>query len=154
MNIIHSIQLRDTGIFKDVHFAVKPGLSVIYGLNRAGGPHSKNSNGVGKSALFSSLSEMLYEDPIVGEKQDRLKAGTRAFSFTSAITKKKTTVVRSMKGRSEKVNISVDGTPKEFRTPTIAKNYLKKAWPITQEEYNTYVHLDSRMPHPLVMGNT
>ena len=154
MNIIHTLQLRDTGIFKDVRFTVPKGLSVIYGLNRSGGPHSKNSNGVGKSAMFSALSEMLYEEPIVGEKQDRLKAGTRAFSFTSAITKKKTTVVRSMKGRSEKVNISVDGTPKEFRTPTIAKNYLKKAWPITQEEYNTYVHLDSRMPHPLVMGNT
>jgi DNA repair exonuclease SbcCD ATPase subunit len=154
MNIVHSIQLRDTGIFKDVRFSVPKGLSVVYGLNRSGGPHSKNSNGVGKSAMFSALSEMLYEEPIVGEKQDRLKAGTRAFSFTSAVTKKKTAVVRSMKGRSEKVNISVDGKDKEFRTPTIAKNYLKKAWPITQEEYNTYVHLDSRVPHPLVMGTT
>src|ERR1700682_561109 len=154
MNIIHKIQLKNTGIFSDVSFQIPKGLSVIYGLNRAGGPHSKNSNGVGKSALFSSLAEMIYEDPIVGEKQDRLKAGTRAFSFTSAITKKKTTVIRSMKGRLEKVNISVDGKDKEFRTPTIAKNYLRKAWPITQDEYNTYVHLDSRVPHPLVMGTT
>lgn len=154
MNIVHSIQLKDAGPFKDAVFKIQPGLSVIYGLNRAGGPQSKNSNGVGKSFLFSSLAEMIYEDPIVGEKQDRVKEGTRAFSFTSAVTKKKVTPVRFMKGRSEKIAIKVDGVDKEFRTPTIARNYLKKAWPITQDEYNTYVHLDSRIPHPLVMGTT
>src|ERR1700676_2606290 len=120
MNIIHAIQLKDAGPFKDVSFKVPLGLSVIYGLNRAGGPQSKNSNGVGKSFLFSSLSEMIYEDPIVGEKQDRVKSGTRAFSFTSALNGKKIAVVRSMKGRSEKINIKVDGQDKEFRTPTIA----------------------------------
>ena len=154
MNIVHSIQLKDAGPFAEVSFRIPKGLSVIYGLNRAGGPQSKNSNGVGKSFLFSSLSEMIYEDPVVGEKQDRVKSGTRAFSFTSGVTKKKISLIRYMKGRSEKVMVKEKGVDKELRTPTIAKNYLKKAWPITQEEYNTYVHLDSRIPHPLVMGTT
>src|ERR1700676_3337473 len=120
MNVVHSLQLADAGPFQNVKFSVPKGLSAIYGLNRAGGPQSKNSNGVGKSYLFSSLAEMIYEDPIVGEKQDRVKEGTRAFSFTSALNGKKIAVVRSMKGRSEKINIKVDGQDKEFRTPTIA----------------------------------
>src|SRR5271167_165371 len=109
MNVIHAIQLKDAGPFKDVSFKIQPGLSVIYGLNRAGGPQSKNSNGVGKSFLCSSLAEMIYEDPIVGEKQDRVKEGTRAFSFTSAVTKKKVAIIRQMKGRSEKIAVKVDG---------------------------------------------
>lgn len=153
MNIVHAVGLKGTGPFKEVTFKVPQGISVIYGLNRASGKASKNSNGVGKSFLFASIPEILYEEPVVGEKQDRSRRGTRAFSFTNSHGKK-ILVTRTAYGRSEKLSIKVDGVDKQFRTPTYAKAFLKKAFPITESEYNSYVHIDSRVAHPLVMGTT
>ena len=57
-------------------FTFKPGVSVIYGLNQTSGRYSKNSNWVGKSLFFNSLSELLYDEPIVGLKQDKMKSGS------------------------------------------------------------------------------
>jgi DNA repair exonuclease SbcCD ATPase subunit len=153
MNIVHSIGLKGVSPFKEVTFKVPLGLSVVYGLNRASGKASKNSNGVGKSYLLNTPAEVVYEEPIVGEKQDRTKRGQRAFSFTN-YAGKKIIASRIARGRSEKLVIKENGEDKQFRTPTYAKAYLKKAWPITQEEYNTYVHIDSRVSHPLVMGTS
>lgn len=153
MNIIHAIGLKDVGPFRDVTFKIPKGVSVIYGLNKAGGKFSANSNGVGKSMLMSSLAEMIYEDPIVGEKADRIVSGKRAFSFTDT-NGKKITAVRQAKGRTDRLSIKVDGVEKKFRTPTYARAFLKKSFPLSQEEFSTYVHIDSRIPHPLVMGTS
>jgi DNA repair exonuclease SbcCD ATPase subunit len=153
MNILEAIQLRDVGPFENVIFKIPKGISVIYGLNRAGGKASKNSNAVGKSVLTSQPAEILYDEPIVGERGDRIKHGTRALSYTN-YSGHKVVIKRSMKGKSEKIAINVDGKDKKFRTSTIAKAYIKKSFPISAEEYNTYVHLDARVPHPLVMGSS
>lgn len=153
MNHIHAIALKGVGPFENVVFNIPKGISVIYGLNRAGGKASKNSNAVGKSLLTSQPAEIIYDEPIVGEKADKLKMGTRALSYTNTYGHK-VVVNRSMRGRAEKIAIKVNGKDKKFRTPTIARQYLKKSFPISQEEYNTYVHIDSRVPHPLVMGSS
>lgn len=153
MLVIHGVRLKDYASFKDVQFKIKPGITAIYGLNRSGGKASKNSNGVGKSALAYSIPEIIYEEPIVGEKQDRSKLGEKGISFSTS-KGKRVIVQRRAKGRSESIEIKVDGVPQQFRTSSIAKSFLRKAWPITQDEYSTYVHIDSRVPHPLVMGNS
>jgi DNA repair exonuclease SbcCD ATPase subunit len=153
MNYLHSIGLQNTGPFKDLKFDIKPGISMIYGLNRAGGRNSKNSNGVGKSFLGGAPREIVYDSPSVGEKSDRVRHGTRSLEFTN-YAGKRILVERQAKGRGEKIKIVEDGVDKEFRTPTIAKSYIEKAWPLTDEEYDTYVAIDSRVPHPLVMGKS
>lgn len=153
MNVIHAVRLKGYATFKDVEFKIRPGLSVIYGLNRSGGKASKNSNGVGKSALCYSIPEILYEEPVVGEKQDRSKDGEKALSFTS-YKGQRIVIHRKASGRSEKLNVKVDGKDAQFRTAKYAKAFLRKAFPLTNEDYTTYVHIDSRVPHPLVMGNS
>lgn len=153
MNVVHAIALKGVGPFEDVVFKIPKGISAIYGLNRAGGRTSKNSNAVGKSLLTSQPFEILYDEPIVGEKGDRMKMGTRALSYTNTHGHK-VVINRSMRGKSEKIAIKVDGKDKKFRTPTIARAYIKKSFPISPEEYNTYVHIDARVPHPLVMGSS
>jgi len=153
MNYLNGIGLRDTGPFKDLWFNIKPGISMIYGLNRAGGRNSKNSNGVGKSFLGGAPREIVYDEPAVGEKSDRVRHGTRTMDFTN-YAGKRILVERQAKGRGEKIKVVEDGVDKEFRTPTIAKAYIDKAWPLTDEEYDTYVAIDSRVPHPLVMGKS
>ena len=153
MNVVHSIRLKDVGVFKDVELKVEPGITVLYGLNRSGGRASKNSNGVGKSLITSSLADLLYEEPIVGEKSDRMRVGSRYTSFT-VYRGRKVDLSRVMNGRSEKIGISVDDKELKLRTSTYNRQTLKKLWPISQEEYQTYVHIDGRIPHPLVMGKS
>jgi DNA repair exonuclease SbcCD ATPase subunit len=153
MNQIKALHLKDVGPLENIKLKIKPGVSVIYGLNRASGKSSKNSNAVGKSLCFSTISDILYDEPIVGEKQDRLRSGTRILGYLDS-KGRKIVVKRQAKGKKDTLRIKVNGEEKKLRTSSFAKEYLKKLWPITQEEYNTYVHIDSRIPHPLVMGSS
>jgi DNA repair exonuclease SbcCD ATPase subunit len=153
MKYLESFSLENYGPFKKLDFKIEPGVTAIYGLNKASGKNSQNSNGVGKSAAFHSLSEIIYEEPIVGEKQDSIKSGTRILSYVNA-RGKRIIVRRSSNGRSDSLKINVDGEDKNFRTSTLARQWLKKDWGTTDSEFGTFVHLDSRIPHPLVMGNS
>ncbi len=153
INVLESISLEKVGLFANLDFKIEPGLTTIYGLNRASGPASKNTNGVGKSFLGSIPHEIIYEEPIVGEKADRVRQGKRVMKFSN-YAGHKIVIKREARGKTEKLEIEVDGENKQFRTPTIARQFLKKVWPISQEEYNTYVHIDSVVPHPLVRGTT
>lgn len=145
-----SVGLKKVGPFKDVSFTFKHGLNVIYGLNQAEGVHSSNGNAAGKSFLLSAPAEILYEDPIIGEKQDRVKEGTRFLSFKNA----KGQVVDVQREGSGRMSIVVDGKNVTPRAAAARKQLLKKLLPISQDKYNTYVHVDARKPHPLVMGTS
>lgn len=145
---LNKIRLADTSLFKDVSFDVTPGLSVIYGLNQTSARTSGNGNAAGKSMFFSSPGEILYEEPIVGERQDANKKGTRTLDMHFGDRK-----VRARR-KGNGLEILVGGKAKKFRTKPLARQWLARNMPITQEEYGTYVHIDSRIPHPLVMGTS
>lgn len=154
MNQIEAIALEGVAPYKQkVTFQIPLGISAIYGLNRAAGRASKNSNGSGKSRLMSAIPELLYEDPVIGERSDRQKLGTRALAFTNW-RGRKVVVQRAAKGRSQKLEVVVDGKDLKARTPTLAKQALQKLWPLTAADYHTYVHIDSLRPHPLVRGTS
>lgn len=152
MNVFNGMGLEGVGPFKKQAFAFVPGIHTIYGLNRAGGAHSSNGNAAGKSYFFSSLKEMIYEEPVVGEKKDRVREGKRTFEFRDT-QGKIVRVERQARGRAEHLAITVNGKELKHLTATKARAYLKRIFPITQEEYDTFVHIDARIPHPLVMGN-
>lgn len=145
---IHSFSLKDTLLFKDLTFEIPKGLSVIYGLNRTNGRKSMQANGAGKSSAFASIGETLYEEPIVGLKEDTVKQGTR--QVTLKLGKRVVDVVR----KNTKLEILVDGKPKKFRKKPDAQKWLKAHLPMSQTEFNTYGFLDARVPHPLVMGSS
>jgi hypothetical protein len=153
MYIVESIGLQDVGPFEKVQFDIPQGLSVVYGLNRASGRKSRNSNGVGKSLLLASLADTFNDEPIVGERGDRLRTGTRAVRFIPH-GGKKTVVRRSTRGKTEKIDVFEDGVDQKIRTIPQGKEFLSRAWPLTTTEYTTFVHLDARIPHPLVMGTS
>lgn len=147
---ILDLSIQGIGPYQDkATFKFKPGISVIYGLNHTSGKNSKNSNWVGKSLLFSTLSEVLYEQPIIGSKQDRITKGYQELTLsvnnkTYAISKK-----------NNKYSIAIDGVKQDFVTNKKGpKELIESIWPLSIEEYETLVHIDSRVPHPLVMGST
>lgn len=148
---ITGLALQGVGPYEEkAIFKIKPGISVIYGLNRTSGKQSKNSNWVGKSLLFSTISEVLYEQPIVGSKQDRITKGLQQISLQDDAGNK-----YLISKKNNKYVVKVNGQDQEFVTNKKGpKEFIESIWPLTLEEYETFVHIDSRVPHPLVMGST
>lgn len=148
---ITGLALQGVGPYEEkAVFKIKPGISVIYGLNRTSGKQSKNSNWVGKSLLFSTISEVLYEQPVVGSKQDRITKGLQQISLQDDAGNK-----YLISKKNNKYIVKVNGQDQEFVTNKKGpKEFIDSIWPLTLEEYETFVHIDSRVPHPLVMGST
>jgi DNA repair exonuclease SbcCD ATPase subunit len=153
MPSLREIALQGVGPIKDITLKIQPGLSVVYGLNQAAGKNSENGNAVGKSLLLSSIPETIRGLPIIGERGDRVQEGQRSASFTSH-TGKNIEVRRSSNGRGDKLELFEDGQSLDFRTIAASKEYIDQHWPLSDVDYSTYVHLDSRAPHPLVMGSS
>ena len=149
MITITKLGVKGIGPFlKPVTFEVPKGISYVYGLNHLN--HSGNASG--KTTLTSSLSEIFYDEPIVGTRQDRPKAGARFVEFVRG--KKTIRVSTAFVGKSEKVKILVDGEDKSGRTNANSKEVISKLWPLSQMDFLTYGHLDNIVPHPLVRGTT
>lgn len=153
MIIIEALGLESVGPFESVKLKIEPGLTTIYGLNEASGKNAPNGNAVGKSLLLSSLKETVDDEPIVGERSDRIKVGKRAVQFINHAGKR-ILVRRTAKTQGEKIECFEDGKNQEIRRIGDAKEFISKHWPLTSTEYSTFVHLDSRAPHPLVMGTS
>lgn len=146
---LEKIAVKGIGPFSEsVSFKIPKGLSVIYGLNRSAGKNSKNSNWCGKSLFFSTIPEVLYDEPIVGTKQDKIKKGLQGLVISH--NNKTLKIIQ----KNNKLSLSVNGEKQDLFTKTKAKEIIQSFWPLSQEEYETFVHLDSRIPHPLVMGST
>ena len=147
---ILGLAVQGIGPYEDkAIFKIKPGISVIYGLNRTSGKQSRNSNWVGKSLLFSTISEVLYEQPIVGSKQDRITKGLQQVILSDDKHK------YLLSKKNNKYSIKIDGKDQAFLTNKKGpREFIEQLWPLTIEEYETFVHIDTRVPHPLVMGST
>lgn len=153
MPSLREITIQDVGPIKDITFKIQPGLSVVYGLNQAAGKNAENGNAVGKSLLLSSIPETIRGLPIIGERGDRIQEGARVAAFTSHLGKD-IMVRRSSNGRGDKLELFEDGKSLDFRTIAASKEYIDQHWPLSDVDYSTFVHLDSRAPHPLVMGSS
>jgi DNA repair exonuclease SbcCD ATPase subunit len=153
MPSLREITLQNVGPIKDITFKIQPGLSVVYGLNQAAGKNTENGNAVGKSLLLSSIPETIRGLPIIGERGDRVQEGARIAAFTSHLGKN-VEVRRSSNGRGDKLELFEDGKSLDFRTIAASKEYIDQHWPLSDVDYTTFVHLDSRAPHPLVMGTS
>lgn len=148
---ISSIHLKKVIGFANTKFPIKPGVSVIYGLNRTNSRKGSNSNAAGKSAFFSQLKETLFEEPVVGNKQDIIKKGERTINAVMGKTKVKIT---RLNAGLEVTTEDSNGVVEKTKGKSPARQWLNKNLPITEDEFDTYVHLDSRVPHPLVSGKS
>jgi DNA repair exonuclease SbcCD ATPase subunit len=137
---IKSLGIEGVGPYKDkAVLSVRPGVTVIYGKNRL---RDNNANFVGKSLLVRSIEELVY-DPAV--RQDK-KTGARYISLTA---KGKDVVLSSDGGN---VDVTVNGKDLTKRTKTETKKLVQKIWPLSQEDFSTYVYVDALASHPLVKG--
>lgn len=146
MLMLRKLWAQDVGPLKNVEVKVKPGVTYVYGLNQAAGPASKNRNGTGKTVTFGIPRGLLFDENVGGTSGLSFK--TNKGRVIEIVSKPKP------RGKGEKTWVSVNGEDKTSRTIGETKNTISKLFPLTREEYDTYVHIDSAIPHPLVKGTT
>lgn len=149
MNVIKKIGLSGVVGFKPTVLPIQPGITYLYGKNML---RHGNGNAAGKSVFASSTAGIFYDTPIVGERADKLKAGVRMIEFVRG--KKTVSIKLGYKGKTEQLRIEVDGKIVKGATPSKTRSLLHQYWPVSEDEYRTYGHLDAKIPHPLVLGNT
>jgi DNA repair exonuclease SbcCD ATPase subunit len=151
MNIVKKIGLSNVGPFKTgTVLNIPKGISFLYGKNLTG-KSPGSANAAGKSLFASALVEIFYDSPVVGLKEDKVKAGHRFIEYQRG---KDLIRVSSKYTNKEQLSIKVNGEEVKSRTKTITRDLLKAYWPLTESEFTTYGYLDSRVPHPLARGST
>lgn len=152
---LHSFRLENVGFYKDSTFTFdRKGVSLIHGLNLNSANH--NPNAAGKSAFFSQLPELITSEPLIGVRRDRLRKGRATLKLIKdeGGAKVKYVIVREIES-GEKITVYRNGKDEEIHKLADAKRYVQhKIFETTDEELQTLNYLDSRVPHPLIMGDT
>lgn len=142
--------LKGMPLFKDQAFRLDASpLSLVLGRNQDSS--NQNPNAVGKSFFFSQLFELLLGEPLIGNKRDIVRKGTR--TLTISRDGHRYVIVQSFAPR-ETIAISRDGKDLAYRELSKAREKLRELIPYNAEELQTLVYLDSRVPHPLARGDT
>lgn len=145
---IKSFRLEGLPFFKDQSFDFqRKGVSLILGKNFDSS--NENPNAAGKSLFFSELAELITRRPLIGERRDTIRRGSRELTFTKRGHEYK--VVRKF-SPGEKLTIFKDGEDLGYRELSSAEAALEKLIPYTEQEVLSLLYIDARIPHPLVRG--
>lgn len=146
---LHNIVTYDNATFN----LDKRGVSVIYGRNKDSGDNETQSNGAGKSKLFTILAETLSgSHPLIQGKQ-AVKDDFYRTDASVSITFDKYKLTKYKSGSTVKYALAKqkDGKWKELhsREPL---DVLSQIFPISLDEFFTLYYIDSSRPSVLQRG--
>lgn len=147
MIVFRSLRVKDVVPFKETKFEFGTGIHVVYGLNKTT-VASTNGNAAGKSRLFSQIPEVLFDAPVTGTAQDRVKTGERWIDMEVNGTP------YTFHRKGSKLQILNESGSPVGRTTKETKQWLSQHIPLTEEDCASYLYLDSLRHHPLVRGTT
>lgn len=152
---LFSFHLQGTPLFKDAEFRLaRKGISVIHGRNL--NTSNKNPNGAGKSFFFSQLPELIFGTPVVGNQKDRLRLGTSTLKLVKEEQgqRVKYEIIRST-NKGEKLTVVRNGKDLGIHKLADARSYVvNNIFGTNDAEFQTLCYLDTRVPHPLVLGDS
>lgn len=153
MRELNSIRLSNIGVYKDL---VLENLQdetfvTIGGLNKDSKDVADNTNGAGKSMLFSTLPVLMFEaDPLALAKKSKStflsKDGKIDIEYT-AHNNKRYRVVQT----ATKYQVFEDGVDLETHKgkQEVAREWIEKTFPLSQDEFYSYVYIQTQIPHPV-----
>lgn len=136
--------LKDDPLFGDAELKFEPGITVVYGLNKLS-KASRNGNFAGKSYLLSQIPEIIWENPVLGTREDRNQLGTRDLYMRVGKSAYRLS-------RSKKLQVFKDDQLL-FKNVKDTKQWVSSL-PISENDFLGLYYLDSRRQHPLVMGTS
>ena len=128
------------------------GVTHIRGVNK--NTKALRNNGSGKSLLLSGISDVMMGcSPILEPNDSRAKKDLYTGGTSISVEVDGNTITKRTKGTTVSYEIPTE-SGSELVKIDVARNYLYEVFPISVEEFFTYVYLDSRRTFKLHMGTT
>jgi DNA repair exonuclease SbcCD ATPase subunit len=155
MLVYKSLELQNILYFKKVKFLFKNGITVVRGLNKNNTSLPTNTNGVGKSLLFSCIPNVLYFTTPLAKKNDKksiFNTNTSTIRFTFKKGSVLWTIEQKSKGKSIVYDILKDGDSIKPRTPSIAEDKISELLDISEDLFYTKDYVSIQRPHLFLRG--
>ncbi len=149
MPVILSLEVNNVVYFRHAKLDVtqRP-MTVISGYNRDSLISNNTSNGAGKSLFWSAFPNLIYEaTPLSSGKQ-------RGQARKAMLGEKESTIIVEIAADNgkhykvvqtpSKMDIYEDGVDLEIRLAKDQRTFLTKIFPITEDEFYSYVYLQSQ----------
>lgn len=153
MKELNSIRLTNIGVYKELVLEdlQDETFVTIGGINKDSKDVADNTNGAGKSMLFSTLPTMIYEaDPLALAKKSKAsfvgKEGEIDIEYT-AHNGKRYRIIQT----ASKYQVFEDGVDLETHKgkQEVAREWIAKTFPLSQDEFYSYVYIQTQIAHPV-----
>lgn len=148
---LKSIRLKKVGVYEelDLQDLDNEGFVTISGLNKDSQNLKDNRNGVGKSLMFGSIPNLLFEaDPLAMSKKAKTNMlGNKESEIEltwGAPDGKDITVLQTAK----KYTVTYDNEDQKVDRQDVARNWISKHFPLNREEFYSYAYITTQVPHP------
>lgn len=148
---LKAIRLKKVGVYDELNLdnLDSEGFVTISGLNLDSANVVNNRNGVGKSLMFGSIPNLLYEaDPLAVAKKSKtnmLGSKDSEIELTWGTAEgKDITVLQTAK----KYRVHYDGEDQKIDRQDVARQWVGKHFPLNREEFYSYTYITTQIPHP------
>lgn len=141
------VELDNVVLFKKVRLDItRHPFVVISGHNKDSRISTETSNGSGKSLLLSSVPNLRYEATPLAQTKSKKDMLTSSASRIKMNFIGNDNVPYAITQTSSKFIIEADGKDIESRTIPLQKAKIAELFPLTEEEFYSYVYLQSQRP--------
>lgn len=147
---LKSIELKDVVVFKELKLTKldQQGFVTISGYNNDSPNVANNKNGVGKSLMFGSLPNLFYEaDPLALTKRSKTNMLKKGSAITLEWQSPLGTIVK-IEQTASKYKVYLDGDDQKVERQDVAKTWIKKHFPLSQDEFYSYCYIQTQIAHP------
>ena len=154
---INNIKLCGIGSYKDKTNLdlSKPSIYIIRGKNLdVKNKKEYTNNGAGKSLLFSTIPQLLYDSYSINNKSKSMVSDKNSYIQLS-FEKDKDTYIFKQEGTGKSSTISIKKNKKDISTKNKKdnKNIINNIINITQKEYSSFIHITPNNPFILLNGS-
>lgn len=147
---LKSIQLKNVGVYRDLELTDldEQGFVTVSGLNKDSLDVKKNSNGAGKSMMFGTIPNLLFEaDPLALSKKAKTNMLAKGSEISLEWRSPQGGIIKVQQTAS-KYKVSYNGEDQKIERQDVARSWIKKHFPLSADEFYSYCYLQSQIPHP------
>ncbi len=151
MRHILGLDLTKVVTFKKLSVDFNQNLTYIRGLNLDADPANPTGNGAGKTLMFSTLANVLFQTtPLALKKKSKRDILRQKGSSVGLVLKQSADgpeyeIIQTSSG----YKIYEDGKDLELRTIPLAEEYIRKLFPLSETKFYSTCYLSTQRPYPL-----
>ena len=151
MRYILGLDLTKVVTFKNLSVDFNQNLTYVRGLNLDADPANPTGNGAGKTLMFSTLANVLFQTTPLALKKKAKRDILRQKGSTVGLVMKQSAdgpeyeIIQTSTG----YKIYEDGKDLELRTIPLAEEYIRKLFPLSETKFYSTCYLSTQRPYPL-----